>query len=256
METQPIYLSSDDIEITSPCSSPIRQLPNNVLDTYSAKTQVIAAQHEQMSSSSNIALQYPLTPPTSLISDNDNDEVFTPLIGTPAQLVPYTPNRRPNPLHLCQQLTPIPYTPESPTPKNHGQTDIFRPYELPEDPTTSTYSLPTVSTATEGIQDMELHARIETNAYVTGCLVCGKPYEQVIEEAAPDYLHQTAEPRETASDRILKRMAFLDGLQSGVITLVRRAMSQTAACDGQVYTVKYTSPQPGTQTNFLPLVED
>ena len=38
METQPIYLSSDESEIASPCSSPIPQLPNNIPDTYSATT--------------------------------------------------------------------------------------------------------------------------------------------------------------------------------------------------------------------------
>ena len=30
METQSIYLSSDMSEITSPCSSPMPQLPNNI----------------------------------------------------------------------------------------------------------------------------------------------------------------------------------------------------------------------------------
>ena len=49
METQPIYLSSDESEIESFCSSPIPQLPNNPPDTYSAITQLIPAQHEQMS---------------------------------------------------------------------------------------------------------------------------------------------------------------------------------------------------------------
>ena len=120
METQPIYLSSDESEIASPCSSSIQQLPNNVPDTYSAITQLIAAQHEQMSSSSNFALQYPTTPPTSLISDDDNDEVLTPIIGNPAQFLPYTPNRHPIPPQLCQEITPIPDTPESPTPENRG----------------------------------------------------------------------------------------------------------------------------------------
>ena len=46
METQPIYLSSDESEIFSPSSSPIPQIPNNLPDTYSAITQLIAAQHE------------------------------------------------------------------------------------------------------------------------------------------------------------------------------------------------------------------
>ena len=96
------------------------------------------------------------------------------------------------------------------------QSDIFRPYDLPENPTTTTtYPLPTVFTVIEGLQDMSLHAQIETNADVTGCLVCGNPYEQVIGEAVADYLHQSAEPRETVRDMALKRKVFLDGLQSG-----------------------------------------
>ena len=45
MEAQPIFLSSDESEIDSPCSSPIPQLPNNVPDTYSAIAQLIAANH-------------------------------------------------------------------------------------------------------------------------------------------------------------------------------------------------------------------
>ena len=57
METQPIYLSSDESEIDSPPPSPIPQLPNNVPDTYSAITQLIAVHHEQMSLSGTSAPQ-------------------------------------------------------------------------------------------------------------------------------------------------------------------------------------------------------
>ena len=113
LETQPIYLSSDESEIASPCSSPIPQLPNNVPDTYSAITQIIGAQHERTSLSGTSALQYPTTPPTSLISDDDNDELLTPINGNPAQFLLYTPNRHPIPPQLCQQITPILDTPES-----------------------------------------------------------------------------------------------------------------------------------------------
>ena len=120
METQPLYLSSDESEIDLLCSSPTPQLPNNVPDTYSAITQLIAAQHEQMSLSGTSALQYPTTSPTSLISDDENDDVLNPIIGNPAQFLPYTPNRYPIPLQLCQQITPIPDTPKSPAPKNCG----------------------------------------------------------------------------------------------------------------------------------------
>ena len=172
METQLLYLSSDESEIASPCSSPTRQLPKNVPDTYSAITQLIAAQHAQMSLSGTSALQYPRTPPTSLISDDDNDEVFTPIMGNPAQHVPYTPNRRPHPLQLCQQITPIPDTPESPTPENRGQSDIFRPYDIP-DPSSSTSlnSPPNISTVANGLQNLTLLPNPQRNEWVTGCLV-------------------------------------------------------------------------------------
>ena len=103
METQPIYLSSDESEIDSPSSSPIPQLPNNVPDTYSAITQLIAAQHEQMSLSITSALQCPTTPPTSLISDDENDDMLTPITDNLAQFLPYTPNPHPIPIQLCQQ---------------------------------------------------------------------------------------------------------------------------------------------------------
>ena len=80
METQPIHLSSDESEIDPFCSSPIPQLPNNVPDTYSAITQLTAAQHEQTSLSNTSAPHFQTTPPTSLISHDDNDEVLHPII--------------------------------------------------------------------------------------------------------------------------------------------------------------------------------
>ena len=101
IETQLIHLRKDYSEITSTCSSPSPQLPNNVPSTYCSITQLIAGQHEQMSPSGNIALQYPPTPPRSLIYDDDDDEVFTPIIGKFAQHVPHTPNRRSDTNYAC-----------------------------------------------------------------------------------------------------------------------------------------------------------
>ena len=134
METQPIYLSSYESEIDPLCSSPIPQLPNNVPDTYSAITQLRAAQHEQMSLSSTSATQFPTTSPTSLISGDNNDEVLTPIFGNPAQFLPFTPNRHPIPLQLGQLRTPVPDTPESPTPEKCGQSDTFRPRNISNQP--------------------------------------------------------------------------------------------------------------------------
>ena len=98
-----------------------------------------------MSSSGNSALQYPTTPPTSLLSDDDNDEVLTPIIGKPALFLPYTTNRHLIPLQLCQQITHIPDTPELPAPENRGQSDIIPPYDIPSQPSSTSFNIPPIS---------------------------------------------------------------------------------------------------------------
>ena len=257
METQPIYLSSDGREIDSLCSSPIPQLPNNVPDTYSAITRLMAAQHEQMSLSGTSALQYPNTPPTSLISDDENDDTLTPKIGNPAQFLPYTPNRHPLPLQLCQQITPIPDNPESPTPENRGQPDIFRPYNIPNEPSSTILNNPpNITTVADGLRNLTLHPHPQRNEWVMGSLVCGKSYDQVIEETVADYLNQSAQPGETERERQIKRNAFVDGIQIGDFNFLPPGVSQAAACDGLVYSVNYNGQNSGTQGYALPLFED
>ena len=257
MGTQPIFLTSDESEIDSPCSSPIPQLPNNVPDTYSALTQLIAAHHEQMSLSGTSAPQYPITPPTSLISYDEDDDMLTPITGNPAQFLPFTPNHHPIIIQLCQQITPIPDTPESPTPENRGQPDIFRPRDIPYEPSpTILNNPPIITTVTDGLQNLTLHPHPQRNEWMTGCLVCGKSYDQVIEETVADYLNQTAQPGETVRERQIKRNAFIDGIQSGVFTFISPGVSQAAACDGLVYSVKYNGQNASTKVFALPLFED
>ena len=121
METQPTYLSKDETENTSPCSSPGSQLPNNVPDKYGDIRYLIASQQDQMSASESLKLKYPPTPPISLTTDVDDNEVFTPLFSNPFPKLPFVSNCRHHPLQFCQQLTPVPESLESPTPKNCGQ---------------------------------------------------------------------------------------------------------------------------------------
>ena len=110
-----------------------------------------------MSLTSTPAPQFPTTPPTSFISDDDNDEVSTPIFGNPAQLLPYTPNRHPIPLQLCQQITPIPDTPESRTPENCGQSDILRHYDIPDQSSSTLLNNPpNISTVANGLQNLTL----------------------------------------------------------------------------------------------------
>ena len=117
-----------------------------------------------MSSSGNSALQYPTIPPTSLPSDNDNDKVLTPIVGNPAQFLPDTPNHHPIPLELCQQMTPIADTPESPTPENRGQSDNFRPDDIPDHPSSNLFNNPAnISTVANGLQNLTLHPHPQRN---------------------------------------------------------------------------------------------
>ena len=64
---------------------------------------------------------------------------------------------------------------------------------------------------------------------MTGGMVCGKPYDQVIEETVADYLNQTAQPGETVRERQIKRNAFNEGIQSGIFTFLPSGVSQAVA---------------------------
>ena len=102
------------------------------------------------------------------------------------------------------------------------------------------------------MQNLTLHPHPQRYEGVTGCLVCGKSYDQVIEETVVDYLNQTARPNETVRERQIKRNAFIDGIQSGVFTFLPPGVSQAAACDGLVYSVNYKGQNVGAQGYTLP----
>ena len=134
--------------------------------------------------------------------------------------MPYSLNRYFHPFQLCQQLTPIPNTPESPTTENRWQPELIRTYNLPENPTSSTKPSFKRLHSNSGTARHDIARPHRANANVTGCLVSGKSYEQLIEEAVEDYLQHTAEPSQTIRDKVSERKAFLDGQQSGVFTFV------------------------------------
>ena len=74
----------------------------------------------------------------------------------------------------------------------------------------------------KGLQSLTLHPHPQRNELVTGCLVCRKAYDQVIEETVADYLNQTEKPGETVRERQIKRNYFIDGNQSGVTYFLPR----------------------------------
>ena len=239
METEPIYLSSDESDNESPPSSPLPQLPNNTPDKNSAITQLIAAQHEQMSLSGISDPQCPITPPTSLISDDEDNEMLTSTDGVRAQFSTYTRD--------CRL---IPDTPQSPTAENCGQSVNFQPTNIP------LHNPPNIVAVSDELRNLTLHPHPHRNETITSCLICGKSYDQVIEETVADYLDQTSQPGETVRERQIKRNAFIDGVQSGVFTFIPPGVSQAAACDGMIYSVNYNGQNSVTQGYALPLFED
>ena len=108
----------------------------------------------------------------------------------------------------------------------------------------------------DGLRNLTLHPHTQRNEWVTGCLVCRKPCDQVIEETVADYLKQREQPGETVRERQITRNVFVDGIQSGVFTFLPPRVSEAAACDGLVYPVNLNGQNRGTQGNALPLFED
>ena len=162
---------------------------------------------------------YPPTANTSLISDDEEQSNLTPINGNPEQKTSQIPQRRNHPIQLCQHVQPIPDTPESSPPEDEGPRDIVHSYDI-LNPTSSTlFNKPlNISTVANGLQNSTLHAQPQRNEWVTGCLVCRKTHDQNVEETVADYLNQTAQTGETLRERQIKINAFIDGIQSGVVT--------------------------------------
>ena len=106
-------------------------------------------------------------------------------------------------------------TPESPAPESRGQSDESYPDNIPVN------NSPNIIAVTDELNNLTLHPHPQRNEWVKGCLVCGKSYDQVIEETVADYLDQTAQAVETVRERQIKRNAFIDGPQSTIMDKTR-----------------------------------
>ena len=113
-----------------------------------------------------------------------------------------------------------------------------------------------MTTVADGLRNLTLHSHPQRIEWMTGCLVCGKTYDQVFEETVADYLNQSAQPGETVRERQIKRNAFIGGIQSRVFIFLSPGVSQAATCDGLVYSVNINGQNSGTQGYALPLFED
>ena len=129
MATEPIYLSSDESEYSTPNTTPDHQIECIYPD---AINQLITSQLEQRSNTVTETVSYLPTPNISMISDDEHQMNPTPIVGNPGQYISQIPPRRNHPIQLCQHMQPIPDTPESPTPENHGRSDDFYTDNIPQ----------------------------------------------------------------------------------------------------------------------------
>ena len=124
------------------------------------------------------------TPDTqSPVKSSTADETSAHWLGWPqgtAEGLLLSNSLSPHPIELCLQLTSIPYSSEMP-----------RPSELNQPTTSTTYTLPELWTVAQKHQNLAFHAHMQGNANITSCSVCGKHYEQVLDETAADHSYQT-----------------------------------------------------------------
>ena len=192
MATEPIYLSNDVSKYSTPNITLDHQLECIYPDSIN---QLIASQLEQWSNTGTETVSYPPNPNMSMMSDDEDQMNPTPIIGNPEQYTPQIPQRRNHPIQLRQHVQPIPDTPESPPPEDQGQDDI------PNQPSSIPLNSPppNITKVADGLRNLTLHPHPKCNETVTGCLVCGKSYDQVIEETVADYINQTTQSRQYAN---------------------------------------------------------
>ena len=107
-----IYSSGDESENPTPCSSPNQYLTGNEYDPYDVINELIASQHEQPAILVDTATHCPGLLTFSKATDDDEDG----FINTPSgrrQIDSKVPERRPQRIAMCQQLTLVPDTPKS-----------------------------------------------------------------------------------------------------------------------------------------------
>ena len=105
----------------------------------------------------------------------------------------------PHPMEPKQLTTKDP--PDSPLPSNKGPTQIFQPCDLPDTP--ALYNDPEqrqINAVAQELKQMALHAHSKVQKQNSGCIECGKPYEQVLEETVTEYLQHTKEICETVRE--------------------------------------------------------
>ena len=99
-----------------------------------------------------------------------------------------------HPIEICRNIVPVRDSPFSPDTPNR-RPDIFRPYDIPNQGA-STSNMPAVDQAVDlllgHLENVEIRRENDVNQQqkFSHCLICGRPYEEIVDEAVIDYLLQ------------------------------------------------------------------
>ena len=150
--------------------------------------------------------------------------------------------KRNHPINLYRNLIPLVDTPQSPPAADKGQ------YDLSTSNSVNASDAPTVDSVSNHFNDLEIEGN-SVQATYSDCVICGKPTEQLREEAVNDYLDKIVAAEETLAETQARKRAILDGMTAGTFLLLPGRVSQAAACVGNFYTISYScrGDLPGTR---------
>ena len=219
LASKPVTFSTDESGNSTPNSTPDNYAECVHPDSQNTFKQLVASQFEQRSNIGRATVLCPPTPNTSMISDDDEHNSLTPIFGNPAENTLPIPQRGNHPIQPCQLIHFLRTHPNPRPLKIKVKETFLYHYDLPNSSAKTSYnSLSNVSLVAAGLPSSALHTHPEHNERVTGWLLCGKSFHDVLEQMVADTLRQTAPPGESGRNRKLKRNTFIDGLKTKIST--------------------------------------
>ena len=130
------------------------------------------------------------------------------------------------------------------------------PVPVSSQPTTNTtHPLPDLSYIAQVRENLTLYAQMQDTAYITGCMVWSKPYDQVMKSSSCLFT-TNRETKWESSRSTTKTASICLNLQFELFVFVPGGRGQAATCDGKTYDITYGSTQKENQVRLLSFSQD